>query len=232
MVPWHPEVRTNKFILQETQQKYQGLLIDHAGVLQERDSIQQELTEVKESIKKYDADAKVAQSVLDDARNSWSIQSQALRQEVDDMRNRYALVSAWPSEQGSYTCDSYNELMEQNNLLHHQLGSVTRDAARLTEISESDVAALSQIPSSDSQVVELQQLILHMKRDVDLLRGQNDLLKRESARQLGKISQLTNELELTKQTLNEVSNHRGIHGISIYLDVGTGRGGESLPCAE
>ena len=122
--------------------------------------------------------------------------------------------------------------MEQNNLLHHQLGSVTRDAARLTEISESDVAALSQIPSSDSQVVELQQLILHMKRDVDLLRGQNDLLKRESARQLGKISQLTNELELTKQTLNEVSNHRGIHEISIYLDVGTGRGGESLPCAE
>ena len=112
--------------------------------------------------------------------------------------------------------------MEQNNLLHHQLGSVTRDAARLTEISESDVAALSQVPSSDSQVIELQQLILHMKRDVDLLRGQNDLLKRESARQLGKISQLTNELELTKQTLNEVSYHRSLHGIPSYLEVGTG----------
>ena len=97
MVPWHPEVRTNKFILQETQQKYQGLLIDHAGVLQERDSIQQELTEVKESIKKYEANAKVAQSVLDDARNSWSTQSQALRQEVDDMRNRYVLLPAWPT---------------------------------------------------------------------------------------------------------------------------------------
>ncbi len=112
--------------------------------------------------------------------------------------------------------------MEQNNLLHHQLGSVTRDAARLTEISESDVAALSQVPSSDSQVIELQKLILHMKRDVDLLRGQNDLLKRESARQLGKISQLTNELELTKQTLNEVSNHWRLHGIPFYLEVGTG----------
>jgi len=98
--------------------------------------------------------------------------------------------------------------MEQNNLLHHQLGNVTRDAARLTEISESDFAALSQVPSSDNQVVELQKLVLHMKRDVDILRGQNDLLKRESARQLGKISQLTNELELTKQGLNEVSNRR------------------------
>lgn len=101
--------------------------------------------------------------------------------------------------------------MEQNNLLHHQLGSVTRDAARLTEISESDVAAISQAPSSDSQVIELQKLVQHMKKDVDLLRGQNDLLKRESARQLGKISQLTNELEITKQGLHEVSTHRGTH---------------------
>lgn len=114
-----------------------------------------------------------------------------------------------PPEQGLYTCDSYNDLMEQNNLLHHQLGSITRDAARLTEISESDVAALSQAPSSDSQVIELQQLIQHMKKDVDLLRGQNDLLKRETARQSGKISQLTNEIELTKQSLNEVSIYHG-----------------------
>ena len=101
--------------------------------------------------------------------------------------------------------------MEQNNLLHHQLGSITRDAARLTEISESDVAALSQAPSSDSQVIELQQLIQHMKKDVDLLRGQNDLLKRETARQSGKISQLTNELELTKQSLTEVGIYRATH---------------------
>lgn len=114
-----------------------------------------------------------------------------------------------PPEQGLYTCDSYNDLMEQNNLLHHQLGSITRDAARLTEISESDVAALSQAPSSDRQVTELQQLIQHMKKDVDLLRGQNDLLKRETARQSGKISQLTNEIELTKQSLNEVSIYHG-----------------------
>jgi len=94
VVPWHTEVRTNESILQEAQQKYQGLLIDHATVLKERDSIQQELMEVKESIKKYEAGASVAQSVLDDARNSWNIQSQALRQEVDDMRNRYALLPA------------------------------------------------------------------------------------------------------------------------------------------
>lgn len=74
--------------MQEAQQKYQGLLVDHAAVLKERDSIQHELIEVKESIKKYEADSKVTQSVLDDARNSWNIQSQALRQEVDDVRNR------------------------------------------------------------------------------------------------------------------------------------------------
>lgn len=72
--------------------------MDHAAVLKERDSIQQELIEVKESIKKYEADAQVAQSVLDDARNSWNIQSQALRQEVDDIRNRCALLLAWPLE--------------------------------------------------------------------------------------------------------------------------------------
>jgi len=82
--------------LQEAQQKYQGLLIDHAAVLKERDSTQRDLIEVKESIKKYEADAKVAQSVLDDARNSWNIQSQALRQEVDDVRNRYALLPTRP----------------------------------------------------------------------------------------------------------------------------------------
>jgi hypothetical protein len=116
-----------------------------------------------------------------------------------------------PLEQGSHTCDSYDDLMEQNNLLHHQLGSITRDAARLTEISESDVAALSQAPSNDAHVIELQQLVQHMKKDVDLFRGRNDLLKRENARQLGKISQLTNELELTKQSLNEVSIYHETH---------------------
>jgi hypothetical protein len=84
--------------LQEAQQKYQGLLVDHAAVLKERDSIQQELMEIREPIKKYEADAKVAQSVLDDARNSWNIQSQALRQEVDDMRNRCALLPTQPPE--------------------------------------------------------------------------------------------------------------------------------------
>lgn len=72
--------------------------MDHAAVLKERDSIQQELIEVKESIKKYEADANVAQSVLDDARNSWNIQSQALRQEVDDIRNRCAFLLAWSLE--------------------------------------------------------------------------------------------------------------------------------------
>lgn len=195
--------------MQEAQQKYQGLLVDHAAVLKERDSIQQELMEIKESIKKYEADANVAQSVLDDARNSWNVQSQALHQEVEDMRSRYASLFTGPPGQSSCTCDSYNDLTEQNNLLHHQLSSITRDAARLSEISESDVAALSQAPSSDIQVTELQQLVQHMKKDVDLLRGQNDLLKRESARQMGKISQLTNELELTRQNLNEVGiQHR------------------------
>jgi len=126
-----------------------------------------------------------------------------------------------PPEQGSYTYDSNDDLREQNILLYHQLGGVTRDAARLTEISESDVAALSQAPSSDNQVIELQKLVQHMKKDVDLLRGQNDLLKRETARQSGKISQLTNELELTKQNLNEVGIYHGTHWTPIYLEVGT-----------
>jgi len=44
--------------------------------------------EVKESIKKYEADAKVAQSILDDARKSWNSQSQALRRDVDDIQKR------------------------------------------------------------------------------------------------------------------------------------------------
>lgn len=53
--------------------------------------------------------------------------------------------------------------------------------------------------------MELQQLIQHMKRDVDLVRGQNDLLKRENARVIGDVRRLQNELDLTRQSLSDVS---------------------------
>lgn len=62
-----------------------------------------------------------------------------------------------------------------------------------------------QEPSNDSQVQELQQVVQHVKREADLLRGQHELLKRENARINGDVRRLTAELELTRQRLSEVS---------------------------
>lgn len=68
--------------------KYQTLLVDHAGVLKERDAIQAELRSIMEGTKKHEEDAKAAQSILNEAKRSWEVQEQALRREVDDMRTR------------------------------------------------------------------------------------------------------------------------------------------------
>lgn len=64
------------------------------------------------------------------------------------------------------------------------------------------MAAMSE-PSNDVQVQELQQVIQHIKREGDLLRGQQELLKRENARLTGDVRRLTSELEFTRQRLAE-----------------------------
>jgi len=95
-------------------------------------------------------------------------------------------------------------LSAQNDTLHRQLASVTAQAAKVGELSEGGLVALQEA-SSDTQVQELQQVIQHVKREADLLRGQHELLKRENARITGDVRRLTSELELTRQRLSEAS---------------------------
>jgi nucleoprotein TPR len=115
---------------------------------------------------------------------------------------------------------SYDSLAKQNDVLHKQLASVTSEAARLGELSESSLAAIQE-PSNDAQVQELQQVIQHVRRESDLLRGQHELLKRENARISGDVRRLTAELESTRQRLMEVGRKDYLTYTSSYIYIGT-----------
>jgi chromosome segregation ATPase len=175
------------------------MLVDHAGVLKERDTLHQQLQAAQISAAQHLEDAKAAQSILSNSQKSWELQAESLKQEVADLQSRY---------------DSQSK---QNDILHRQLASVTAQAAKIGELSETAVAAI-EAPSNDVQVQELQQVIQHIKRDADLLRGQQELLKRENARLHGDIRRLTSELELTRQRLSEV----GIHSFILDRSLSTG----------
>lgn len=162
------------------------MLVDHAAVLKERDTLHQQLQEAQISATQHLEDAKAAKSILTNSQKSWELQAESLKQEVTDLQSRY---------------DSQSR---QNDILHKQLASITAQAAKMGELPESTLAAI-EAPSSDVQVQELQQVIQHLKRDGDLLRGQQELLKRENARLNGDIRRLTSELEFTRQRLAEVS---------------------------
>jgi hypothetical protein len=76
--------------LQEAQQKYQQILVDHAGVLKERDTLQQQLQEAERAASRYLEETKSAQSILAGSKQSWELQAQSLNQEVADVRARFA----------------------------------------------------------------------------------------------------------------------------------------------
>ncbi|CAG7846542.1 Protein MLP1 homolog {ECO:0000303/PubMed:21784248} [Serendipita indica DSM 11827] len=180
----HQELRAEAQRTHEAQTKYQALLVDHSKALEECTNLRQQLQDLQVSAERHAAEARSAQHILTSSQKSWEVQSESLKQEVTEIRSRY------------------DDLMKQNTLLHNQLASVTSQAARLGELSETAVAAI-QAPSNDSQVQELQQVIKHVQRDADLLRGQCELLKRENARINGDVRRLTSELESTRQRLSE-----------------------------
>ena len=180
----HQELFAEAQKTREVQQKYQSILIDHSALLKERDLLQQQSREAQSLATKALEDARTAQSILSTSEQSWKLQADSINQELADIRSRYDSLSA------------------QNDMLHRQLASVTAQAAKVGDLSESSLAAMHE-PSSDTQVQELQQVIQHVKREADLLRGQHELLKRENARITGDVRRLTSELELTRQRLSE-----------------------------
>jgi len=78
--------------VQEVQQKYQSILIDHSALLKERDTLQQQLREAQISAAKYLEEAKAAQSILSTSEQSWKLQADSITQELTDIRSR--LVAA------------------------------------------------------------------------------------------------------------------------------------------
>lgn len=180
----HQELLAEAQKTREVQQKYQAILIDHSALLKERDTIHQQLREAQSLAVKSVEESKTAQSILSTSEQSWKLQADSINQELTDIRSRYDSLSA------------------QNDMLHKQLASVTAQAAKVGELSESSLAAMHE-PSSDTQVQELQQVIQHVKREADLLRSQHELVKRENARITGDVRRLTSELELTRQRLSE-----------------------------
>lgn len=73
---------------QEAQQKYQAMLIDHAAVLKERDTLGQQLQEAQLAANRHLEEAKTAQAILSSSQKSWELQADSLKQEVADMQSR------------------------------------------------------------------------------------------------------------------------------------------------
>ncbi|KAG8826812.1 hypothetical protein FRC19_007380 [Serendipita sp. 401] len=180
----HQELLAEAQRTREAQQKYQAILVDHAGVLKERDELQQRVQELQGTAGRHDEEAKTAQSVLITSQASWNAQSESLKQEVADLQSRY------------------DEIMKQNSNLQQQLASVTSQRWLLNELSQNALSTM-QDASDDEHQKALQQVIQHLHRDADLLRGQAELLKRENARINGEVRRVTSELESTRQRLIE-----------------------------
>jgi len=104
--------------------------------------------------------------------------------------------------------------VSQNSLLHNHLESVSSQAAKIRDATNSSIAAPVDTDgesSDDSEKLsELRSVVAWLRKEKDIVELQLELSKQESARLKTQVDHLTQNLNQTRATLSEVSLLRAI----------------------
>lgn len=112
--------------------------------------------------------------------------------------------------------------MEQNNLLHKHLESVSSQATRIRQATESTastgVAESDANDNADTKLSELRSVVGYLRKEKEIVDLQLELSKQEATRMKSQIDHLQVTLNETRRTLTEVcisSLLKGVNSLSV-----------------
>lgn len=113
-----------------------------------------------------------------------------------------------------------NDLVEQNNLLHKHLESVSSQATRIRQAADSTtstgVAESDTGGSSDTKIAEMHTVVAYIRKEKEIVDIQLDLSKQENTRLKSQIDHLQQSLAEMRRTLFEVRFFAVYVGFEIY----------------
>ncbi|KIX02065.1 uncharacterized protein Z518_08004 [Rhinocladiella mackenziei CBS 650.93] len=167
-------------IATEAQQNYENELLKHAEAAKNLHTVREEANQLKLEMVDLRTQAETSKADLQQKQTSWDDMKERYEKELSDLKKRR------------------EEVVQQNNLLHGQLESVTqqitalqRDRAALTEGSTGETPG-----QPSAELDKLQEVITYLRREKDIVEVQYQLSVQEAKR-------LRQQLEFAQSQLDE-----------------------------
>lgn len=107
-----------------------------------------------------------------------------------------------------YFCFRCKDLSSQNTVLHRHLESVSSQATRIQQVTESSATTVTgegdPTDDVDTKVSELRSVVAYLRKEKEIVDLQLELSKQENVRLKSQIDHLSQSLEETRRILSEV----------------------------
>lgn len=167
-------------IATEAQQNYENELVRHADAAKTLHTVREETNKLKLEVVDLRTQSETMKADLDQKQSSWNEMKDRYEREISDLKKRR------------------EEVMQQNNLLHSQLESVTQQISTIQRdraaLAEGENAEASGQPSAELD--KLQEVITYLRREKDIVDVQYQLSVQEAKR-------LRQQLEMTQSQLDD-----------------------------
>lgn len=177
-------------------ERYQSELMAHAEDVKILTAIREELAAAQLALNEAQLSAQTSQSNMTAAQESWNGQKETMQKELDEQKKRY------------------QELTEQNDVLHAHLEKVSSQAARLqpstAATTEAEEGEDLPAPSSDAKSVEeLHAVIRYVRREKDVAELRLEMSRQQELRLRQQLESANKQLDEKSAELSEVSCDRG-----------------------
>ena len=181
-------VREQQERAKAAEEKYTREVVAHAEAIKLVDTLKNDLSEARATIREKTLEAETAQANLSASTGSWKQQREALDKEIAGLNDR---------------C---KDLTAQNATLHQHLESVSSQASRIRQAADSAVTVpvSGEAEESDARMAELRSVVAYLRKEKEIVDLQLELSKQENARLRTQIDHLGQNLEETRNTLSLV----------------------------
>lgn len=183
------EVRQLEERARSAEDRYGREVLAHAESIKTVDTLRQQLSQAQTKARNSLAAAETAQAKLVASESSWKQQREALDKELADLNARI------------------KDLTAQNNILHQHLESVSSQAARIRDATNSSAAPVSgegdATDDADTKLSELRSVVAYLRKEKEIVDLQLELSKQENTRLRAQADHLEKSLQETRKTLSE-----------------------------
>jgi len=161
------------------QESYDTELLKHAEAAKNAKSAREEANRVRLELIEAKTEAETAKADLQQKESSWADSETRFRQEITDLKNRL------------------QEVMQQNNILHGQLQSLSEQVSALQQKRNVPITDADSEPNGGSQDLKaLQEVIDWLRREKEIVEVQYHLSTQE-------VKRLKQQLESTQSQLDD-----------------------------